>query len=271
MPWYKKTIEAGDILETEIYCSVRTRGKSVPRERRKAPTTEAQAKLNDINRKKHFRRKINANFKPYDIYATLTYAKEPDEIERAIKNLSNFIKRINYDRKKRGIDNIRYIAVTEYQSGRVHHHVIMERMSMDEIIKQWNKTSGAGSAELQTLYAHDTDYSDLADYLLKETRNRRGKHWTESRNLIQPTVIYTKASRQDKKALSGARPYIPKGYILTDETRIANNLTGISCYFKFRRTKSDIYTDIDRPAQKKTKKKPPLKGDGPSVKMDRSK
>ncbi len=269
MPWYKKTIKAGDILETEIYCSVRTRGKSVPRERRKAPTTEAQAKLNDINRKKHFRRKINANFRPYDIYATLTYAKEPEEIEKAIKNLSNFIKRINYSRKKRGLDNIRYIAVTEYQGKRIHHHVIMERMSMDEIIKQWNKTFGAGSAELQTLYAHDMDYSNLSDYLLKETRNRRGKHWTESRNLIQPTVNYTRASRQDKKAMRGARPYIPKGYILTDEIRTANDLTGIMCYFKFRRTKPDLCADIDRPAQKKGEKSRPSNGADHLFKMDR--
>ena len=238
MPWYKKKIKAGDVLETEIYRSVRTRGESVPREKRKAPTTQAQAALNDINRKKRIRRKINANFRPGDLYITLTYAKEPDEIGQAIKNLSNFIKRINYGRKKRGLDNIKYMAVTEYQGKRIHHHVVMESMSMDEIRSQWKKNAGAGNVKIETLYAHDTDYSALADYLLKETRNRRGKSWTESRNLKQPEITYTKASRQDKQAVRGARPYVPKGYALTDESRTASDLTGIVCYFKFRRLKS---------------------------------
>lgn len=232
MPLYKKTIKAGDVLEHEIYFSVRERGKTVPREPRRAPTTEAQAKLNEINRIKHFRRKINANFVPGDLYLTLSYADEPTP-EEAMRYLSNFFRRINYSRKKANLENVKFIAVTEYQGKRLHHHVIMSRISAEEVIAQWEKTPGAGNVEIQTLYSHDTDYSNLADYLMKETRSRTGKRWTESRNLKQPTIIYTNASKQDKKALQGGKPYVPKGYTLIEENRVADDITGISCYFKY--------------------------------------
>ncbi len=137
------------------------------------------------------------------------------------------------NKEKANLENVKFIAVTEYQGKRLHHHVIMSRISAEEVITQWEKTPGAGNVEIQTLYSHDTDYSNLADYLMKETRNRTGKRWTESRNLKQPTIIYTNASKQDKKALQGGKPYVPKGYTLIEENRVADDITGISCYFKY--------------------------------------
>ena len=52
---------------------------------------------------------------------TLTYDDEhlpPDgDIDAAIKNMQNYIRRVNYQRKKRGLPNAKYVYVTEYNEG----------------------------------------------------------------------------------------------------------------------------------------------------------
>ena len=71
--------------------------------------------------RKQCERVINANFGDRDIWATFTYtdADMPATMEEALKNMQNYIRRLNYQRKKRGLKNARYVYTTEgTQEGR---------------------------------------------------------------------------------------------------------------------------------------------------------
>lgn len=86
-------------------------------------------------------RLILENFDNRDIWATFTYTEEPETLEEAVRNMQNFIKRLNYKRKKMGLKNARYVYTTECGSkGRFHHHIVMDGdLDMDTVEATWNK------------------------------------------------------------------------------------------------------------------------------------
>ena len=96
---------------------------------------------------------------------------------------------------------------TEYERKAIHHHVILNNVndgkqtSVDYIRKYWKKY---GHPKFSPLY-DDAEYSQLADYLIKETdktfRNQDSpvkQRYSHSRNLVQPKV-----SRRDVKTKRG--------------------------------------------------------------------
>lgn len=99
----------------------------------KKDNDKAQRNLNDKNARKYVERLINENFTDRDLWLTFTYDNEhlpPDgDIDAAIKNVQKFIRRVNYQRKKRGLPNARYVYVTAYnptEEIRWHHHIVMD-------------------------------------------------------------------------------------------------------------------------------------------------
>lgn len=106
-----KEITAGDQFEIEIYPQFRSMDEVPPEGRTiKKDNNKAQKNLNDKNARKYVERLINENFSDRDIWMTLTYDDEhlpPDgDVDAAIKNVQKYIRRINYQRKKRGLPNI---------------------------------------------------------------------------------------------------------------------------------------------------------------------
>lgn len=100
-----KEIRAGDQLEVEIYPEfVRGQQEEIPpTAAQKEKHRKAQWNLNEKNSRKQCERVINANFGDRDIWATFTYTDEemPATMEEALKNMQNYIRRLNYQRKKR--------------------------------------------------------------------------------------------------------------------------------------------------------------------------
>ena len=114
-----KEITAGDQFEIEIYPQFRSMDEVPPEGRTiKKDNNKAQKNLNDKNARKYVERLINENFSDRDIWMTLTYDDEhlpPDgDVDAAIKNVQKYIRRINYQRKKRGLPNAKYVYVTAY-------------------------------------------------------------------------------------------------------------------------------------------------------------
>ena len=127
-----KEITAGEQFEVEIYPQFRSMDE-VPPEGLKKDNTKAQKNLNDKNARKYVERLINENFTDRDIWITLTYDDEhlpPDgDVDAAIKNVQKYIRRINYQRKKRGLPNAKYVYVTAYNPDaeiRWHHHILFQ-------------------------------------------------------------------------------------------------------------------------------------------------
>lgn len=138
-----KTIKAGNQFEVEIYPSF-TKKESTGMNLKPRSST-AQKNLNDKNARKKLERLINANFSNGDLWVTLTYDNEhlPESMKDALKNIGNYMRRINYRREKMGLSNAKYIYITEYNPKkkiRCHHHLIMDgALSMDLVEKMWKK------------------------------------------------------------------------------------------------------------------------------------
>ena len=110
---------------------------------------EISKEKNDKNARKYVERLINNNFGDGDLWITLTYDDghlPPDgDIDAALKNMQNYVKRVNYQREKRGLGKCKYVYVTEYnprEKIRWHHHIVMDgEMDMDMVEKCWKQGS----------------------------------------------------------------------------------------------------------------------------------
>ena len=98
-----KTIKAGNQFEVEIYPSF-TKKESTGMNLKPRSST-AQKNLNDKNARKKLERLINANFSNGDLWVTLTYDNKhlPESMKDALKNIGNYIKKNQLQKRKNGI------------------------------------------------------------------------------------------------------------------------------------------------------------------------
>lgn len=197
-----KEITAGDQFEIEIYPQFKSMDEVPEAGRRiKKDNSKAQKNLNDKNARKYVERLINQNFTNRDIWMTLTYDNEhlpPDgDIDAAIKNMQKFIRRVNYQRKKRGLPNAKYVYVTEYNQNadiRWHHHIVMDGdMDMESVEACWQQSS---RNEIRRLQKDEYGLSGMAKYLVKEKeRIKSEKRWNSSQGLQDPDIRVVHSKR----------------------------------------------------------------------------
>lgn len=181
-----KTIKAGAKMEIEIYPEFtrkQVREYGLPKNR------QAQKNLDDRNARKYLERIINANFTEGDIWATLTYspANLPASVEEAERNMQNYIRRINAERKKQGLPNAKYVYITEYSDEkkiRCHHHILIDgALSMDVLEKKWKKGS---RNNMRRVSVDEEGLAGLASYLTKDPKGK--KRWKASKGLRKPAI-----------------------------------------------------------------------------------
>lgn len=206
-----KEIKAGEQLEVEIYPEfTRKRVEEIPEEGRRKKDRQAQRNLNEKNSRKQCERVINENFGDRDIWATFTYSAEytPASMKVAKSHMQNYIRRLNYQRKKRGLPNARYVYVTEQgDKGRWHHHIVLDGdMDMDTVESLW--TYGKRN-QVRRLQKDENGLVGMAKYVSKPKGkgkdSEEGKYqkiWTPSKNLKKPDEhknhYKTKQSHVDK-------------------------------------------------------------------------
>lgn len=169
------------------------------RSRKQKVTRPAQVNLNDKNSKRYFTQIANGNFTKKDLHVSLTYSAKylPKSVKEAEKEVTNFLRRVSYRRKKAGLEPLKYILVTEYKQDkdgkftkRVHHHIIMNGgLSRDEIEEAWSKGRGRkkeriGFANTDRLQPDENGLQALTEYLTKDPQGK--KRWSSSRNLKRP-------------------------------------------------------------------------------------
>lgn len=212
-----KEIKAGEQFEVEIYPQFRSMDE-VPEEGRRIAkdNSKAQRNLNDKNARKYVERLINENFGDSDIWMTLTYDDAhlpPDgDIDAAIKNMQNYIRRVNYQRKKRGLPNAKYVYVTEYNEAaeiRWHHHLVMDgALDMDTVEKCWQQGS---RNEVRRLRKDENGLSGMANYIVKESKRIKSeKRWNSSQGLKDPDirVVHSKQPEKGKGSYKKIEKYV---------------------------------------------------------------
>lgn len=195
-----KNIKSGkEIAEIMIYPSFYSR-LDFPRTKKKSETKASQRNLNDKNARRYLIRLANINFGEGDIWATFGWDDEhkPNDIDRAKKDITNFIKRVNRKRQKLGFENAKYIyvlAVEKYV--RPHFHILIsgDGIDRDELEKMWGKCKRPNTRRVKP----DDDFllTGLATYI---SQNPHGtKRWTPSKNLKkppEPTRSYSKFKKR---------------------------------------------------------------------------
>lgn len=212
--FYRDTIVAGKTIIRSLKATSRVNSGEQKRKPKANPTSEAVRKINFRNAVKILTAKLNHNFKHGDYHLVLTYAdivtmqEAKHSLEKFLRNLHDYCKRNNIEFK--------WVAVTEYKHTRIHHHVIMTGIDLDQISKRWKY----GYIK-PVLLDESGNYYRLAEYLLKETEKTfraeespQKRRYSSSRNVVMPEVKREKiAGRevyQDIKA--------PKGYDVDRDT-----------------------------------------------------
>lgn len=152
-------------------------------------TREAQARVNQMRRKRYVTRMVNMNFDCRSIMLELDYDKAhyTDSMEEAKREVRNFIRRIKRLYAKAKVE-LKYIYTTERgeESGRVHHHLIVSGgVSKEALIAAWKNSKRCKAERLEF---SENGYTDLACYYAK--RNEAFERcFTCSQNLVRPEPL----------------------------------------------------------------------------------
>lgn len=161
------------------------------RRRKSETSTPQQRALNNKRSVRSLEALTLANFGRGDLLIGLSYATEhhPRDEAEAKREFGNFIRRINYRRKKKNLPPARWIAVTEIsKKGRIHHHVIMDAaLDRDEVEAIW----GRGYANTKRLKPDPKEgllpvIGYIAKTFKEDSRPKGRRKWDCSKNLIRP-------------------------------------------------------------------------------------
>lgn len=156
-----KTIRSGDMLECICYPIVTASNRI--RAKRAKISSERQRRVNFEACRRKLVRKAQCNFGSGSIFVTLTYEEQPGE-ESACRNLDRYLARMRYRAKKNGTQ-LKYIAVTEIsESGRVHHHLLIEGLSRAEAESGWRN----GYANARQFQERGEGFTGLVYYMTKK-------------------------------------------------------------------------------------------------------
>ena len=222
----KNVVSGSELLEAQVYPSF-IRKADMPVTRRKRETKPSQKNLNDRNSRRYCIRLACINFGEGDIWATFGWNddKMPADVKAAKRDVTNFIHRINYHRKKKGEKAIKYIYILAFDGKvRPHFHILMtgKGVDRDELEEMWGKCDRPNTRRIKP----DENFllTGLATYI---TQNPRGtKRWCASKNLKkppEPTRSYSKFRRgkvnlmvKDHETMKAEMEKAYKGYTFLD-------------------------------------------------------
>lgn len=214
--YIRKTYICGRVIEVIKTKSTRY-GRRLARSPNRSETPEAMAKANERHAAASLARILNANFGPGDFHMVLTYRTDarPKTPEEARRILENFKRRLRRLYRSLGTE-LKYVSVTEYARTSFHHHFVVPAADIQRIQELWSY----GNIHVTPLYPSG-EYSGLADYLIKETKQSfrsspiSAKRWDGSKNLLHPEpiveIISANQWRKEPKARKGY--YIDKASV----------------------------------------------------------
>lgn len=271
----EKKIYCGEYYrEVDIYAYTdmqKTASKRGKRSKKVRESEPKQKNLNEQNARRYFIQTANLNFNGDSdaLHISATYSTKylPETVEQAEKEVSNYLRRVQYHREKKGLPPLKYMLVTSYNTGkdgekpiRIHHHILMNGgLDRDEVEELWRKRKRKGQKKgdrigfcnADRLQQEESGISALCNYLVKQGAGK--KRWTSSHNLKRP-YSRTNDGRWKRKQLERIAKERPgrefwekkyPGWILTDDDYGIqyryNDYTGWSIYLKLRRKEKAIF------------------------------
>lgn len=204
----EQKFECGDFLEVNIYPVFESPVQGRRRAKRN-PTREVQQALNRLNSAKEVNRVICANFTNQDYYITLTFKGDPPDLERAKKDVANFLKKLERMMRRKGLGKPKWIKTIEVgaKSGRIHVHMVI---SGGLLPVDYQRLWGKGYVDCKPLMFGADGVMGLSRYFVKQSRNvlgdeHKAKSWSCSRNCIRPEPKTNDYRYSRKRAAEMAR------------------------------------------------------------------
>lgn len=191
MGYKRRTTKAGPRLEAEIFPVFGKETRETLREARKNRSTEKQQRANEARAKHRLILLVDTNFTAGDYHLTLTYAGAEPDLSRCRKDVKNYLDRVKRMRKRRGLDELKYIyAIGHDADERIHVHMLMNSgIGRDELEAIWAK----GRTNAVRLQPNEYGLQGIASYLFGQNAKARkagtmtgAKSWVPSRNLKRP-------------------------------------------------------------------------------------
>ena len=130
-----KTIDVTLKLSSGIHTERRKQKKNITREKVR--------ENNDRIAAKNLARLLNANFREDDMHVTLTYKEAPSQ-DQAKKDRAAFIRKL-----RKIAPDLKYVAVTEWEHTRIHHHIVLSGCTLDQIDELWQEIRTGGYDDLR--------------------------------------------------------------------------------------------------------------------------
>jgi len=185
MAYKKKIYRFRNAIEIEEYHTFRYGAPGVGRQKRKKPTPEQMAKVNQRNKAKTCRHKLRSHFDVNDYFVDLTYEREkrPEDMSAAKRDFRQCIEQVRQEYRLLGfaLKWIRNIEVGKRNAW--HVHLVINRIQGTDLIlrRAWPH----GRVICQLLHEKG-EFRALADYITKTpaTDSRlTDANYSSSRNL----------------------------------------------------------------------------------------
>jgi hypothetical protein len=188
----REVIYAGGLVFKRTFSAGRNHEKGEQRLSRRNPTPDKVREMNDRAAERRIAIWLAANFQDGDRHMVLTYAGDPPAEAEAKKHIDRFLADMRKLYAAAGLP-FKYIRVSGFgrKSGRIHHHVIMNRgAGLEAVMAKW--THGRPKAvPLDT----DGDYRALANYLINHSDDHFRepdavfkRRFSKSKNIVTPPV-----------------------------------------------------------------------------------
>ena len=251
--------------EVDIYPYTAAQLTASTRGKRSKKIKETEPKQKNLNDRRYFTQTANLNFgsDPEALHVTATYSGKylPDTVEQAEQEATNFLRRVQYRRKKEGLPPLKYMIVTAYTTKRnsetpvrIHHHIIMNGgLDRDVVEDLWRKRRRKGQKKgdkigfcnADRLQADENGIAALCTYLVKQGCGK--KRWNSSHNLERPYSRTNDGKYNRRQIEKWAKEHPPRefwekkypGWTLTDDDYGVqyeyNDFTGWAVYLKLRK------------------------------------
>ena len=193
------------------------RKNAAPRPRFKTPEDREKHRA-EISRR-HHAQLVNENFRPGDLYSTLTFDDENEVLffKDAKRIRDNFRRRL----RRKYPDAVIFLYLGRGKNTeRIHMHGITHGIPEEELIRQWPYGEVRRIVKLRENCKYDgvdygADYTGLANYLWGHwTPEQGGKRWSMSGPVRQPVKEPATPVRRNYSETKA--PYPPKGYRLVE-------------------------------------------------------
>ena len=191
----KKIIVAGSLVMEAIYPRGSSHDSPQVRAKKRKLSSEAQQRMNAKTSWQKLELQLAANYRPGDLWVTVTYDDEhlPSSRKEADLRFSYFLRKLRAARGKRSAPVVHWNAEHKHehedrlQHRRWHHHFFLNATGDDyEQIRQcW--IYGSNIEIVPLVIDKDHSYEALARYMCKESKDRPGlRTWSYTRNAKHP-------------------------------------------------------------------------------------